>query len=333
MDMDNLIFIYGSSRSGTTLLSKTLGLHSSIHQFEELHYFDLLRREQVPNEDIAQNLIKRLIAIECFEGFFEDVDYVKVDVEFKRFAASLPTTWHNLSYDDLFKLFITWTINNKGKTVGVEQTGLNLLYDVQVRNVFRHRKAVGIVRSPYAVLSSQKNRWKIGRNGKRKIPRIELFKVFLKYNPWLMARLWVVYNRELLNHDSKNNFLLRYEDLVSNPEKSLRDLMSFLDLTFEKSQLEVTNSGSSVELESNVKGFDQKRIAVKNELNMAEKLIVNIFCGNIMRELGYDVHRISALKAFPVAALYFLILVIQLPLITLFNFNNLRDLIRKTFKN
>ena len=74
------IFIVGSSRSGTTMLSRMLGSHSQIHAFEELHFFNLLNTK----DQSAKSLIKvlnRLFEVERNGSFFDDSDGFQYEAE------------------------------------------------------------------------------------------------------------------------------------------------------------------------------------------------------------------------------------------------------------
>ena len=327
--MKNLVFIFGASRSGTTLLSRTLGLHSKVHQFEELHYFDLLRRDRLADEQDSRSLIKRLIEIEYFKGLFLDVDKLEeVNGLIDEFFIYSQSSMSGKTYDEIFTTFVGWTLSKQAKKVGVEQTGLNLLYDSELKRLWEDRIAMGIIRHPFSVLSSQKNRWRIGKNGKRKIPWSVLLKIRLRYNPWLMARIWKKYNKKLLNLDSTTCFTIKYEELISSPKDTLEKLMGFLKLDFEIGQLAVSNEGSSLEVESERKGFSQDRINNSSELNSAEKLITYLVCKDLMKFYKYDHNNINLFQALPLLLIYAILLIFQLPIIVVFSFNNVRDLIR-----
>ena len=60
--------------------------------------------------------------------------------------------------------------------------------------------------------------------------------------------------------DNKNLFLLKYEDLLLNPESVIRDLCFFVGVDFDSSMLDVSNYDSSYSINKNQKGFNKRNI-------------------------------------------------------------------------
>ena len=69
-------------------------------------------------------------------------------------------------------------------------------------------------------------------------------------------------------------------------------------------------------------------IALHSELNSAEKLITYLVCKDLMKFYKYDHNNINLFQALPLLLIYAILLIFQLPIIVVFSFNNVRDLIR-----
>ena len=75
MNKTDQIFIVGSSRSGTTMLSRILGNHSKIFTFRELHFFSRLCDSSLSSElsnEESQRLLAKLLCVQKNGIFYQN---------------------------------------------------------------------------------------------------------------------------------------------------------------------------------------------------------------------------------------------------------------------
>jgi hypothetical protein len=133
-----------------------------------------------------------------------------------------------------------------GAAVLCEQTPRNIYYAFHLLDAFPDAHVVHVVRDPRAVLASQKRRHKIRKLGGSKVPASEVLRLWLNYHPVTMVRLWLSATREALSIAGNPRVrLVRYEDLVGQPEATIRSLCADLGLSYEPGMLNVPHWGSS----------------------------------------------------------------------------------------
>jgi len=134
----------------------------------------------------------------------------------------------------------------QGKSIACEQTPRNIFYAGTLLNNYPNLRIVHIVRDPRDVLASQKNRWKRKRLGGDNIPYSEIVRVWFNYHPYTLGKLWARATHLALQHREHTRFyLLRFEDIVANPEPELQKLCAFLDIPYEIAMLNIPQMGSS----------------------------------------------------------------------------------------
>jgi hypothetical protein len=240
-----MVFVTGASRSGTTMLSRVLGNHSQVLGLNELHYFgDLwdLRMEPVAApvlERLAASVFARQARGIWGEGP-TDLDQRRA----ARMVAGLESSEQTGA--GVFAAVLGELVTDAGKRIACEQTPRNIFYARRLLEIYPGARVVHLVRDPRAVLASQKNRWRRKYLGGANIPISEVIRVWVNYHPVTMSRLWVKANQAALDLVGHPRFLLlRFEDLVANPEQEVRRLCGFLGIAFDPVMLEVPQIGSS----------------------------------------------------------------------------------------
>ncbi|MGE9292469.1 MAG: sulfotransferase family protein, partial [Puniceicoccales bacterium] len=268
--MTRALFIVGPSRSGTSVLAQALGRHSRIVATEELHYYNLLR--PMSGEDRA-GLWARLVAVQDHSQFFEIKNGTLTDLP-EPILSDLPS-----SDVPLLRAFIDRIARNFGASVVVEQTPMNLYYLDEIRADFGDPLFVMMRRDPRAIIASQKMRWKIGEHGTRDIPANDIARVRYAGHPVLQLMLLRKTLRAMAAAKNASDVVsLAYEDLVTNPEAVLADLVRRVGLKNEPSMLEVSDAGSSHAAEGQRRGFDPSRLdgwrqsLTQTEIWLTEKL-------------------------------------------------------------
>lgn len=253
------IFIVGSSRSGTTMMSRMMNAHSSIYTFNELHFFEQICSADdlwIEVDDKAQQkLLQRLMAI-------QRDNYLLYD-DIKKYESEAETHLTNKSFSniDLFRSFLKYESSLNGKSISCDHTPRNVFYIEEILRHMPNAKIVVMLRDGRDVLLSQKRKWKRKFLGYNKIPYKEALRSYLNYHPIIISKLWssaVLAAEKYKGHNKVHH--VRYEDLVSNPNAETRKIMQFLNVDFEKEQLEIPFEGSSNQTdEKHIKGVDAKR--------------------------------------------------------------------------
>lgn len=217
MTSDSPIFIFGSPRSGTSLLSQIIGSHSRIGvPFESLLYttfYPWLR--WYGNLAVPSNR-RRLAA-----------DMLSTDV--MRNWTGLPgleevlAAVHRPDFHGVFAAIMSTWAQARGKPRWGEKSPWHAFYWREIRAGFPDARIVHIVRDGRDATLS----WKRARQGPRHV--------------YPLARRWVDYlelMREVRAAWPARAFLeLRYEDLLDAPEQVVRGLCDFLGETFEPGML------------------------------------------------------------------------------------------------
>ncbi|MBE9169013.1 sulfotransferase [Pleurocapsales cyanobacterium LEGE 06147] len=211
------IFIFGSARSGTSLLSRIVGAHPRIAIPFESHLYNTFypwlkfygdlslakNRERLVDDilstEVMQDWMPRperqqiLEAIECFD--------------FHGVVAALMNTWTHA----------------QGKQRWGEKTPWHVFYWSEILEAFPNAKIIHIVRDGRDAALS----WQQARFGPKHM--------------YLLARRWVHYldviEQVRTAVDSTAFFELRYEDLLANPETVARQICHFLGEEFSPEML------------------------------------------------------------------------------------------------
>jgi len=294
-----IIFILGVHKSGTSLMRSLFDAHSQIFTIPfESHIAHLLnwetryplRAEKPADEFTIETFFERAIAwaesINCVENGYADSQLVgQLDIGiFKQVLLNgeKPTNERELIF--LYFQAIQESIlhfNGKGKVIFVEKSVENMEHAGRLRKLFPQAEFISIIRNPYANL-------------------VTLRKYFLKMNPQypMMDRAirsirdgfyYLQANQELLSPKR----IIKYEDLITEPETTMKMLAKILKLRFEAGLLEPTSlgqpwGGNSVNDKkfTKISSLDINRW--RQDINSLEISLVNQFLSTELHAYGYD---------------------------------------------
>lgn len=282
------IFVVGSSRSGTTMMSRILAKHESVYTFNELHFFSQIYTKYKKNKidrSSAQSVLLELFKRQYY-GLFSKKD----TSEYKDISNKiLVEKTYNII--DVFKIFIEFELNNKKKTIACFHTPNNLYYVEQISKTFSNAKFVNMVRDNRDVLLSQKNKWKRKFLGARKIPFFESLRSYMNYHPITTSIVWNSSLDITIGCKERTDFfILKFEEFLVSPDKKCKELCDFLGLNYQAEMLEVANIGSSNISDSKEKRIDSTKINKWQEggLSSAEIYLAQFFSQSIMKEFNYS---------------------------------------------
>jgi N-acetylglucosaminyldiphosphoundecaprenol N-acetyl-beta-D-mannosaminyltransferase len=289
------IFITGASRSGTTLLSFVLRKHVQVFGLRELQYFG---QAWDPRDGNAR--FTRAEAVDAATRLFANQDHGvlvhHVEAKHRQAGTALVDRLGEAATDpaEVFAAAVHSIARDAGKTIPCEQTPRYIFYARPLLDRYPDAHVVHIVRDPRAVMASQKNRWRrrqLATDG-RTVPRYESVRVWVNYHPYTVARLWSQATRAALalaGHPRVS--VLRYEDLVRDPERTVRALCDRLGLDFDPAMLDVDQINSSHQSSAGGARKGMRTDAIdrwRQALTPAETAVTERYCGPLMRQFGYE---------------------------------------------
>ena len=215
-----IAFILSSPRSGSTLLRVMLAGHPDVVSPPELHLLPFAnmqeRQAELKQSHLGEGLIRTLM------------DLKNIDAEASQ---ALVNQWieDNLSIPQIYQILQELAGNrlliDKSPTYGKSESILH-----HAEAIFSQGKYIHLVRHPYSVIES--------------FARMRMDKLlsFNNANPYQIGEaIWHQTNQNIINFsnqiDSEKVCQIRYEDLVTQPQKIMAEICQFLEIPFNESVL------------------------------------------------------------------------------------------------
>lgn len=298
-----MVFVTGASRSGTTLTAQLLGRHSQIAKLKEMQYFGEFwdpRREDAP---LTEGRTRRALEF-MFDRQERGIVGADGSGDTGEAHAFLSTLAPATSPAELFAETVSHFAEREGKSIPCEQTPRNIFYAAALLKRYPQARIVHLLRDPRGVMASQKYRWRIhalGNSGSASLR--QRLRTRVNYHPYTVAELWNRATRAALRLSEHPRFMLvKFEELIEDPETVLRKVSEFIGVAFEPQMLQASHVNSShVRPRSDAAGgavFDRGVIERwRTTLNSDERAIVSTRCGALMRATNYtDEHTEPTLK-------------------------------------
>ena len=284
------IFVTGASRSGTTLMARVLAGGSEVADLRELHFLEqMVTGEEFLSDDAvtadqAETLVRRLLA-GVRDGYFnpEPATIPASDVA-SVLADATPAT-----RSAIYRSATAFAAQQAGRTIALDQTPRNLFYVDEILDRIPTARIVCMVRDPRDVVLSQKGKWKRRSLG-ADIPLREAIRSWSNYHPFVMAKLWKQAASATLQGARREAVMfVRFEDLLVEPEETVRAICEHCGIRFEEAMLDVARVGSSNRKDqSGETGIDRSRTgAWEKDLSKAEIAIVERATAPLLSEFGY----------------------------------------------
>ncbi|NES19250.1 MAG: sulfotransferase [Symploca sp. SIO3E6] len=213
------IFLVGCPRSGTTLLQSLLAAHPKIASFPESKFFHFIVPEYEPRRQalgIASRRIKPAL-----EKFFNNIGHTEMVQQF-------PKVGLIGQYTRKFIKILYLLTEEQGKSIWLEKTPNHIYYLEYIEKFVRGVKIIHLVRSGADVVAS-------------------LYEVTHKYpkswggTPWdidLCIERWIrAYKISLSYLNEPNHLIVRYEQLLENPQTVLEKLCEFIGVEWHETML------------------------------------------------------------------------------------------------
>lgn len=293
------IFIVGNSRSGTTMLGRVFGIHSQVHTFGELHFFEHQVDAATVSERSVWDVKRRIALLERLlttsrDGFFAKVAPGAYRTEVEHILSNVTGEDPVSAYES----FLCYETQRNGKVIPCEQTPRYLFFVKEILDALPDVFVINMVRDPRDVLLSQKNKWRRRFLGAKNIPLREAFRAWVNYHPYTIAKLWVAAVRTAAQFEGHPRFIsIRFEDLLLQPEATVVRLCEFAGIDFEPGMLGVPQVGSSTGHDRpERRGIDGDRSGRwrRGRLTAVELDICQQVAGAEMRGLGYATESVPA---------------------------------------
>lgn len=217
MDDNQLTFLISLPRSGSTLLQKVLGSHSSIYTRSEpwvmLHP---LYARKAKNTSAPYGSILAQSALNSF------IDELPVDDGNKFYEKKIAEC-----YLELYSQYLL----NSNKQIFLDKTPRYYLIFDQLQATFPNAKFILLKRNPLAILSSIIHTWIKDDFSKLKDYRVDLEEGSL------------FFCQDFSHYD--NVYSVQYEDFLAEPEIELTNILNFLQIDIDLSCLNYNNNQDS----------------------------------------------------------------------------------------
>ena len=289
-DSGQPIFIVGTPRSGTTLTAKILGRHSRLFMPGETHFLDDVYSRAAQLGDPGDGTVRLEIARRLhsiYDRFYEQEDQQRISRLFPRVKDLEEALDGCTSYGMILDRFMALQMQAEGKSRWGNNAPRDLFSVSEIREFFPDVKLVVCVRDIRAFLYSYKGKWKISSGaGDEQVIRLRKL-----YHPVVTSYLWKSSMQQLpLLEDlvpAADRIIVRYEDLVSNPEDTVNRICAMIGEEYEPDMLSVEGHNSSTATEA--RGIFASSVdRWKTELSQEEIAISQKIAGGLLHRLDYD---------------------------------------------
>lgn len=226
------------------MTAKMLGRHSCLHTLPELHFVEELWSPTGPDGPLtpvaATALADRLLH-NARHGYHTPYQRGAFGAEAGEIVAGLHTPLAHAVYSAVLDVEAA----RHGKQTAVEQTPRNVYFLGDLLDRMPKARVVVVVRDPRDVLLSQRNWWRRRWRGSR-VSLPTTARRWASYHPITTTLLWrggVRQGERWADHPAVS--LVRFEDLVHDPQAVLGDLVRSWGLDFESQMLTVPRMSSS----------------------------------------------------------------------------------------
>ncbi|MHA1758051.1 MAG: sulfotransferase family protein [Promethearchaeota archaeon] len=286
------IFIVGAPRSGTTLIANILSRHSKIFIPGETHFFDdiySLRKKlgNPSNPSSMTKIIKRLSTL--YKRYNEPLDQERINHLFSDHKILNKFKFSCKNYRDIFSFFMEIQMRHEGKQRWGNHTPRDIFNIKDILSFYPNAKILVCVRDARDFLLSYKYKWRV-----TSIERIESLKKI--YHPVVTSLLWKSSMRQISAIRTKmgndNLMIIKYENLVQNPEEVVYKICKFIGEKFEKRMLEVNSHNSSFQVRD--RGIFSSSVGRwRGSLAKEEAYVAQLINRRELESFGYQIEKIQ----------------------------------------
>ncbi|MBC23596.1 MAG: hypothetical protein CMJ32_06725 [Phycisphaerae bacterium] len=302
MTGDGPIFICGTARSGTAMMSSILNAHGDLWISGETHYFDDLRdrftnpsthrpsqEEARACEDYFLRLYHRPYGHEGDPGMHPE-RRAPLQEQAKKLGGAP---------DDYFTAFCMLDAKEHGRDRWGEKTPRHALRLNEMLERFEDARVICMVRDPRAVVLSYRDWRNQGGFDLEKDPthaealQRQALRSRKSYHPITISLIWnrtIESARGAIERFGEDRIRMQsYERLCTEPEASTREIADFLGIPCRESMLDVPMHNSSFTRFDQKGGIKETAIdRWKQKLSPGEIAIIQRWSGRLMEQEGYE---------------------------------------------
>jgi hypothetical protein len=268
MSDNSPIFVTGTWRCGSTLVSRMLNAHPDISLiYDGVHILNFISEKEIYDNSLMNIKEKK-----------SKIDFIIK----RRFNKKINIDFSNINY--FYKSILSQLNLVKNKLIYGEKSNIQWRNIPKFFKIFPNGRVLHIIRDPRAVLASWKN-FTYAKGYKY------IDSIFNSYDSMTYGKIY------LKEYANKKYSLIKYEDLVLNPKKTINSVMKKFKIKYSHKMINFNNfennngkkwiSNSSFNLKKKKQiyknNIDQWKTKLEiNEITLCEKLI-----GEIMSDFGY----------------------------------------------
>ncbi len=269
------IFVVGSGRSGTTMLQLMLNAHPKIAMQGELHFFEdvlALKDEWATlsdDEDLA-NFFRKIPELHSLKYLPQLEKYLELTHQRMKEGGR--------SYEDFHRYMMEVYAQQKGATRLGEKTPSNVRYMEQLLAMYPNACIIHIIRDPRAVVASM---IKVPFTGNDVLSNVIKWKLDIEYS------------QRMKTEHASNYIEVRYEDLVSDPTLTLKNICEFIGEPYSEDMLGFYMTASSYTNTESWKEGTTKAVHEasvdkwRSELAPSQVYIIEKIAGRLLGKVGY----------------------------------------------
>lgn len=284
---ENLIFIVGCPRSGTTLLLRILNQHSKIQLTGESNFLTAIwgdRRIFDTFQRLGSNFLLSNLQyffdtnIQSFADGYHGFNYSPWINELE-FSDWMNEFKHNKikSYSKLYISFMKIIAQKRNKPIFGDKVTWYFRYVYTLLSLYPEAKIINVIRDGRAVVSSM-----LHRTVPSGIPNNLIDMCLLWKRSILLAK---TYRKTI---PKKSYYEIKYENLITYPERELKKLCSFLGIAFERNMMNIEGSTNSAYKDVKTKDLDKTLLTKwKEKLDHTQIVLIEYIIGKELQKEGY----------------------------------------------
>jgi omega-hydroxy-beta-dihydromenaquinone-9 sulfotransferase len=304
--------------------------HPKLMVLNELHFFEQLWAPEDKNKTITP---EQAVSLAAQLMLTQRAGYMTHDRDFSKYLAEAETLVKGLNKRSVtaelvFTEFMKREVELNGKSIVCEKTPQNVFYLNEIFELYPNACVINMVRDPRAILLSQKNKWNRRKLGASYMTRKEALRLRINYHPVTLSKLWnAAIHAAKKSEQDKRMISVRFEDLLEQPESTIRKICQHIGVDFDSNMLNITQESSSIEQDSKEIGFKKERASnwKKGGLNTTEKWICQFMCRKNLELHHYEIEQLQ-----PNALLlswYIISFPVKIALALLFNLNRMKNIL------
>ena len=274
------IIIGGLQRSGTSLVRAVVGSHSeiAIYQWDVPLWIELypIYGNRKLSKKMAAKMLDELLAL-------DKVQLCEVKFERDFFISKIENRTQGIYFEDIYIDFLQFYQSQiRRKYIGLK-TPFNEFYADDIFERFPNTKFIHVLRSPLDAATSlkeAKNKWWGGE-----------INYYTHIQDWEYSASKAV---SRLKQYPNRYFVLRYEDLITHPEKYTKAICDFLGVEYEPEMLEMQGQAGWKGNNSSFKKGEKKAAFSSASVNRYKELLIPSvqkkyvqILGNLLERFNY----------------------------------------------